>query len=162
MRYAGFWIRFVASLADDLLVWLVSMALTRASLGILFLAVRPAPTFGEAFSGSLIQLVGFGASLAVGFAYYTWMHYRYGQTLGKKMMGVIVRDEATMGPLTLPQSMGRYLGHFLSAAILGFGYLMAAWSPKKKALHDHLAGTVSVMAASLNPPILLPSMSAEP
>lgn len=160
MRYAGFWIRFVASVADDLLVWIVSMVLTRLALGVVFVILRPAPTFGEAFSGSLIQIVGMGASIAVGFAYYTWMHYRYGQTLGKKMVGVIVRDEGTMGPLTLGQSIGRYFGHFLSVATLGIGYLMAAWSPRKKAMHDHLAGTVSVYVEKPEA-ILLPEGTSE-
>lgn len=38
----------------------------------------------------------------------------------------------------------RYFGKFLSAAIFGIGFIMAAFTQKKQALHDTLAKTVVV------------------
>jgi len=145
MKYAGFWIRFVASMADDFLVYMTSLALTYLFLFLFYLLGSPAPSFGEAFSGNFIQVVSFGASLAIGFAYYTWMHFRYGQTFAKMVLNIKVIDEATSGPLSLKQSIGRYVGHIASALPFAAGYIMAAFNSKKKALHDTLAGTVSVM-----------------
>ncbi len=145
MKYAGFWIRFVASMADDFLVYLTSLTLTYLVLFLVYLVASPAPSFGEAFTGNFIQIVSFGASMAMGFAYYTWMHFRYGQTIGKMFLKIKVIDEATSGPLSLKQSMGRYIAHIASALPFAAGYIMAAFNPKKKALHDTIAGTVSVL-----------------
>jgi uncharacterized RDD family membrane protein YckC len=145
MKYAGFWIRFVASMTDDFLVYMSSLALTYTFLFLFYLIASPAPSFGEAFTGNIIQLVSVGASMAIGFAYYTWMHFRYGQTIGKMFLKIKVIDEATAGPLTLKQSMGRYVAHIASALPFAAGYIMAAFNSKKKALHDTIAGTVSVM-----------------
>ena len=38
----------------------------------------------------------------------------------------------------------RYFGKILSAAILGIGFLMAAWTARKQALHDMIAATLVV------------------
>lgn len=145
MKYAGFWIRTLATLIDDVIMYIASTALTYFTLFVVFLILRPAPTFGEAFSGGMIQVIGIGASIAIAIPYYIVFHYKLGQTPGKMPFRIFVRDENTGGPLTLGQSTGRYFATMLSALPLGAGFLMAAWNPKKKALHDTLAGTISVI-----------------
>jgi len=45
------------------------------------------------------------------------------------------------GPLSFGQSVGRYFATFLSALILGIGFVMAGVRSDKRALHDLLAGT---------------------
>lgn len=43
--------------------------------------------------------------------------------------------------ITLLRAAGRYFGKYLSALILGFGFLMVMWTQRKQGLHDILAGT---------------------
>jgi uncharacterized RDD family membrane protein YckC len=45
------------------------------------------------------------------------------------------------GPLSFGQAVGRYFATFLSALILGIGFIMAGVRSDKRALHDLLAGT---------------------
>jgi len=64
-------------------------------------------------------------------------------TLGKMAMGIKVTD--TMGyPITFGRATGRYFGKILSGAILMIGYIMAAFTERKQALHDMMAGTLVV------------------
>jgi len=64
-------------------------------------------------------------------------------TLGKKMFGTKVTD-LEGGRISFLRASGRYFGMFLSALILGIGFLLAAFTAKKQALHDMLAGCVVV------------------
>ena len=62
-------------------------------------------------------------------------------TLGKKAMGLIVTNEhgARIG---FGRATGRYFGKILSALILLVGYIMAAFTERKQALHDMIASTL--------------------
>ncbi len=59
-------------------------------------------------------------------------------TLGKLAMGIFVGD-ANGNRLTIGRAALRYFGKILSALILGIGFLMAAFTENKQALHDKLA-----------------------
>jgi uncharacterized RDD family membrane protein YckC len=94
---------------------------------------------------------GFGAGMAlrgatylfsslIGAGYSIVLHWIWGQTLGKMALQIRVVSMAG-GPLSFGQSVGRYLATFLSALILGIGFIMAGVRPDKRALHDLLAGT---------------------
>lgn len=67
-----------------------------------------------------------------------------GQTVGKMLAGItIVNKDGT------PARLGRILlrnviGYFISAAILGLGFLIAAVNGSGRSLHDLIAGTVVV------------------
>ena len=64
-------------------------------------------------------------------------------TPGKKIMGIIVTD--TDGDrISFGMATGRFLGKGISASILGIGYLIAFFTPKKQALHDFIAGTIVI------------------
>jgi uncharacterized RDD family membrane protein YckC len=64
-----------------------------------------------------------------------------GATPGKQAFNLrVVTTE--MGPVSTGRSIVRYLAHFLSAFFL-IGYIMAAFTPQKRALHDYIAGTVA-------------------
>lgn len=90
-----------------------------------------------------IQLLFYGVYSCVAFPYYVWGHFRYGTTLGKKPFGIYVVSAADQGRLTLSQSIIRTAGYVLSSLPFACGYLMAAFHPRKQALHDLIAGTVS-------------------
>jgi len=72
--------------------------------------------------------------------YFVFLHWARGQTLGKMVFRVRVVTLAG-GPLPFGISVLRHLGSWISAAILGVGYLVAAFRSDKRALHDLIAGT---------------------
>ncbi|MBS1961575.1 MAG: RDD family protein [Bdellovibrionales bacterium] len=144
-RYAGFWVRALASLVDDIIVMTASLALTIFGLYVVYQATKPAATFSEAFTGGFIQTVNLAAMTFVSVPYYIGFHWRFGWTPGKRIFGIRVIREIDDGSLSLGRSSARYFAQLLSAIPFGAGYLMAAMNPKKKALHDAIAGTVSIL-----------------
>lgn len=142
--YAGFWIRLAASLIDDLIVVAGALGLSYFALFVLFFAFRPAPTFGEAFTGGFIQNVNFAAMNFLGIPYYIGFHWKFGATPGKRILNIRVVRDLDGGDLTLKRATARYFAQMLSIITFGAGFLMAAFSEKKQALHDRIAGTVSI------------------
>ena len=61
-------------------------------------------------------------------------------TLGKYLLGIRVRSNDG-GALPFPRSMVRAVAYFLSSATFNLGYLMALFTPNKRALHDYVAGS---------------------
>lgn len=120
VRFAGFWIRFLAALLDTLVVLIPSALLN-----------------------VLIPVVG---------GFIAWVLYKAlclanwdGQTVGKKACGIkVVSDD--FRPITNGQAWGRALAEIVSSLILYIGYLMAAFTDRKQALHDKIAGTVHIYA----------------
>ncbi|MBI5239469.1 MAG: RDD family protein [Elusimicrobia bacterium] len=121
---AGFWIRAGAYMIDGLLVTVGQMLL----LGCLVLVGIPR---------TMAQL---GSSL-LGVAYFIWMPVaNSGQTLGKMAAGIaIVRMDGT--PLTYLRCLGRWAGYIVSSITLGLGFLIAAFTDRKRALHDYICDT---------------------
>jgi len=93
--------------------------------------------------------------LAVATVYFSFLNGGpHGQTLGKRVWQIRVRDAATGGPLGLPKAGLRYLVPALLGAPLPIlGWLILAtdglwplWDRRRQALHDKLAGSVVVAA----------------
>ncbi len=145
--YAGFWIRLAASIIDDVILTAGSLGLSYLALYVVFTILRPAPTFGEAFTGGFIQTVNFAAMNFLAIPYYIAFHWKWGATPGKRVLKIRVIREIDDGSLSLGRSTSRFFAQIVSMITFGAGYLMAAWSPKKQALHDKIAGTVSVMVS---------------
>ena len=76
--------------------------------------------------------------------YFAWMHSRPAQaTLGKMAVGIkATRPDGNR--ISFARGIGRWAGLFLSAIPLGIGYLMAAFTDRKRALHDMVSDTVVV------------------
>jgi uncharacterized RDD family membrane protein YckC len=64
-------------------------------------------------------------------------------TVGKMALGIRVTD-LDGRRITFGRATGRHFGKILSGLILGIGFLMAAFTERKQALHDMLAGTLVV------------------
>ncbi len=127
VEYAGFWTRFLAALIDGLLLGAIGYGIA-AILGV-------DQTKMGAFQGITIILQ---------WLYYSFMESSEKQaTLGKQAMGIKV---TTMDGerINFAQATGRYFSKILSALILLIGYIMAAFTEKKQALHDIIAGTLVV------------------
>ena len=65
-------------------------------------------------------------------------------TPGKMIVSAKIVDAKTGGPLTVGQSIGRYLGYFVSTIPFGLGLIWVAFDPKKQGWHDKLARTVVI------------------
>ena len=129
-RLADWWRRLLALVVDSAVLWLPTYALTRSM-------DRPARLAVLNVLGVLyFALLNGGAK---------------GQTLGKKLWGVRVRDAATGGPLGPAKAAVRYLAPAL-LSIVTFGLiwlpdgLWLFWDRRRQTLHDKVAGSVVVMA----------------
>lgn len=66
----------------------------------------------------------------------------WGQTLGKKIVGVRVVRLDYGGNLGMAQVMMREtIGKLLGVVTLGIGFFMVGWTRNQRGLHDRLAGT---------------------
>ena len=66
-------------------------------------------------------------------------------TVGKIVFGLIVTD-TSFRRISFGRAVGRHFSKGLSAVLLYLGYLMAAFTPQNRALHDYIAGTVVLRA----------------
>ncbi len=127
VKLAGFWIRFLASCIDTLILVLVTWG-----LGSLFY-------LGQNFEAVSVQL-GLGCIYTfLSLVYFTIWTSRRGTTLGKKLFKLYVVGDQTMEALTVTRSLLRAVGYWLSWLPMGAGYLMVALGSNKTALHDVLA-----------------------
>jgi uncharacterized RDD family membrane protein YckC len=129
-RPAGFFVRAVASLIDLAIVvlatWVLAMLLIHSH--------NPPDPVAEQDEVVTIFLV-ISAAYSVGFNCWN------GGTPGKllfRMRVVRMRGGAWM---TWHQALARWAGYLLSASLFGAGFLMAAFHPLKRTIHDLLAGT---------------------
>lgn len=143
VQYAGFWIRFVAALLDGLIIGAAQSILVAPFFGFPWNQER-VDEYGDPimFSGAiattwLVSLVG-------GWLYGALMESSAKQaTVGKMALGLKVTD-LNGNRLTFANATGRHFGKYLSAIILGIGYIMAGFTAKKQALHDVMADTLVV------------------
>ncbi len=147
--YAGFWRRCVASLIDSLVLGVLGAA-AGFILAIPLVAVIAASSSSSSSSSSVesltgcTEIVGYVASLVIGWLYYALMESSAGQaTLGKKALGIVVTDMDGKR-ISFGRASGRFFGKIISGLTLGLGYIMAGFTEKKQALHDMLAGCLVV------------------
>jgi uncharacterized RDD family membrane protein YckC len=136
LPYASFWQRLGASLIDGIIL-LVANFVGGTILGLICAAL-----FG--FNSYTDQEAANGLGTIVGiiipWLYFAGMESSARQaTLGKSCAGITVTDE-NGHRISFGRATGRYFGKFISAITLFVGYLMAAFTPKKQALHDMMAG----------------------
>jgi len=146
-HYGGFWIRFVARLIDGIIVGIAN-AIIRIPFLLLFglgagglgrgRDLGDGMIFGPALAGFLgiSTLIG----LAIGVAYEVYFLSAHGATPGKMALGLkVIRADG--GPISPMLALARYFASWVSAIILMIGYIMAAFDPEKRALHDRICET---------------------
>ena len=132
-EYGGFWNRFVAFFIDGIIT---SMA--AGYLGFVLEGFYRAAGGTSEGAGDLGSFLG----LILGWLYYAIMESSAKQaTLGKIAMGLVVTDKRG-NRLTFGRATARYFARCLSGIILTIGYIIAAFTEKKEALHDMIAGTI--------------------
>ena len=142
-EYAGFWIRFLAYLIDTLLMTVVLVPLAA------FIGAVMAATADENGASLIIFGLVRVVSLAGGWLYFALLESSPWQaSVGKKALGLRVTD-LNGNRIAFGKATGRYFGKVLSGLILFIGFIMAAFSERKQALHDQLAGTLVVKGGAM-------------
>jgi uncharacterized RDD family membrane protein YckC len=119
--YAGFWVRFVALIIDVLIVAVASGLVSAATLGAGMVVSLFAPWLYEAFM----------------------LSSEWQATVGKRAMSIVVTG--TDGSrISFARATGRHFAKYISAFALCIGFIMAAFTAKKQALHDMIAETLVV------------------
>lgn len=145
LSYAGFWRRFVAYLIDSAILSIVALIVLMPPLLLLsFGAAATETESGEPGPGLilviLVYLVGIGVVFVACWLYFALMESSSkGATLGKMAIGIRVTDLQGRR-ISFGRATGRYFAKILSSLVFGLGYLMAAFTQQKQALHDIVAG----------------------
>ena len=146
--YAGFWRRWAALILDSLLMNVVGFVVGLVFGMVIASMGQAGGRGGDQISpaqGGLMVLM-YVILIVVNLLYFVGMETSASQaTLGKMALGIKVCDLQGRR-ITRGQAVGRYFGKIVSGLILGIGYIMAAFTEKKQALHDMMAGTLVVKA----------------
>jgi uncharacterized RDD family membrane protein YckC len=127
LAFAGFGIRFVAWIADFILIHVTLYTVT--SFFIKYITIGP------------IVISGVFLNFLIGIVYSAIMESSSKQaTIGKMIVEIKVGDEYG-NRISFANALGRYLASLLSGFLLGFGYIMIALDLKHQGLHDKIAGT---------------------
>lgn len=143
MVYAGCLRRAVAALVDAPL----SLVLTLPAMMLAYVTALLGGTVARELTFE-VQLLAVGAALvagaAVSFAYHVLYWGQGGQTPGKMLMGVRVvrRDGRDIG---YGRAFLRWVGYFIALIPFGLGLIMVLLHPRRRGLHDLLAGTCVVL-----------------
>jgi uncharacterized RDD family membrane protein YckC len=133
VAYGGFWIRFVAYIIDAILLGIVG--------GVIW------SIFGFSVLDTdldhydtTINLVSF----VIGWLYFALLESSpRGATVGKMAMGLRVVTGSGQR-LSFMNATGRYFAKILSAIILCIGFIMIAFTDRKRGLHDIIADTLVI------------------
>jgi len=136
---AGFWIRLVAYILDAFILGIpLALIITIFSVA----AVKFVPA--ESISGTFfVALLGNLLAMGISFFYMIFFWVKFGATPGKMILKLQVLDASTMSYMSYGKAIIRLLGYMLSS-IFFIGFILIAFSEKKKGLHDMIAGTVVV------------------
>ena len=144
---AGFWKR-VAAYFIDYVIMTVFTYIVLIPLSILGAIVGGVSGGSDSAAGSIGMFLTLGIGYLIIFAgnlmYPAWMHSsKYQATLGKMAVGIkVVRSNGER--LTLGRAVGRFFAYILSSITLCIGFVMAAFTERKQALHDIICDTLVV------------------
>jgi uncharacterized RDD family membrane protein YckC len=137
-RPAGFWRRAAAQAIDGLAVT-VGTGVLLFPIDVAAVAANVPPALAAVLLAA--SVVG---RIALAWLYFAGTESSERQaTLGKIALGLAVEDRAG-GALGFRRASARLASKLLSAVPFGLGFVLAGFGPRKRALHDLVAGTVVV------------------
>ncbi len=152
VKYAGFWLRFVAYLIDDIILGAIGFVISLPFIGTIIFSGIAISELDECDGSKLFGVAGIiGAVLlliititAVGWLYFALFESSKQQaTLGKMALGLKVTDMEGR-KISFTRATGRYFGKIISKMIFMIGYILAGLTEKKQALHDMIAGCLVI------------------
>lgn len=152
LRPAGFWIRLAADILDSIILNVGAWGIELICLGVLYWAQRlwtgsaPASVW-EVMSPLAIQIFNVVLYLMLAAPYYITLQTRTGTTWGKRPFRIQVQSNNGR-PMNQRQAVIRFLGYGLSYGLFGAGFLMVISQKDKRALHELISGTRSVIVST--------------
>ncbi|MDQ7045047.1 MAG: RDD family protein [Sulfurimonas sp.] len=155
VRYAGFWIRFLASFFDTLFLALpLGIIVYFLSDGNWFDFSQYQQNMQYAMSGNASKALASQPELSLKWellfemsvfiaTIIFWKKYK-GATPGKKFVHIKVVDSKTLEDITSKQAITRSFGYIVSTFVLLIGFFMVGIRKDKRGLHDLLADTVVI------------------
>jgi len=143
--YGGFWIRLVALVVDTIIVRIAVFPIV-ALLSFMGLRHRDFFITGRVENSDIPALMGTAFAAFWVFVLVNWLYEAlltssaWQGTVGKKILSLRVTDEAG-NRISFARASGRHFAKYLSAIFL-VGFIMAAFTDRKRALHDMMAGTL--------------------
>ena len=135
--HAGFWIRVVAHVIDQLIVGVPAVFVICFIFGT------------DALKPNNPYMAQMRPYIDLGFIVTSWLYYALQEssprqaTFGKRILGLRVADMDGQ-QIGFGRASVRFFGKIISGLICLIGYMMAGFTEKKQALHDMIAGTFVV------------------
>lgn len=126
-KYAGFWIRLLSYALDCVVLialqYMLSWPHHQGDFQVFLLNNNP-------IFGMLVAAIFFIGGWTI-----------FGATPGKMMLGLKVVDIDSRDKPSVGQSLGRYIGSFISSIVFLLGFLWIAGDKRKQGWHDKMAKT---------------------
>jgi uncharacterized RDD family membrane protein YckC len=136
--YAGFWIRFLAYILDSVILGIVMMVLSIPG----FLLLRSFRYEQGKFVAAAVGV--YGLMMLLGLFYILFFWAVKGATPGKKALGLRIVREDGVDPMGWGTACMRLLGYIVDGFTFYIGFIMIAFTDRKRGLHDMIAGTTVV------------------
>ena len=154
IQYAGFWVRFVAWIIDNIFLYIVNSVI----IGIVIVSVygtdssskwlsslRSSGTINNSQVWSFLGVIflAYLVGMVVTIIYYTISIGKWGRTLGKAALKIkVVKPDGSR--VSYWRALGRNLAYYLNAFTFGLSFLIIAFTKKKRGLHDYIADTIVI------------------
>lgn len=136
--YAGFWKRLVAAMIDLIVLFIITIFFSTIQY-----AIRMMTGATRANPNGLLLIISL-VSLVIQLWYLFGADNTHAQgSLGKQMMGIKVTD-VQGNPMGSIKSIVRSVSRLVIFLSFGLSLLICAFTPRKQAFHDILAGTLVV------------------
>jgi uncharacterized RDD family membrane protein YckC len=138
LHFAGFWIRVLAYIVDQVVILVIVTAVSFV-IGIVFGLAAGGRLSSDAQTGLTVVVLIAEVIIIVAYQMIS-LSSRWQATPGKRLCGIYVirANGAKIGP---GLALGRYLSVVLSAMILYIGLIMVAFTNQKRGLHDMICNT---------------------
>lgn len=143
ISYAGFWKRGAAAFID-LIVLVIAGTLLSCVFGALIFAIMSMGGADAAEIEAIGNVFNFIVGPGMNWIYFALFESSTNQaTPGKIALGIAVAD-LDGNRISFVRASVRHWGKFFSALIFFIGFFMAAFTDKKQALHDMMAGCLVI------------------
>lgn len=140
-EYAGFWIRSAAAIIDTVILLMLILPMIYLIYSSYYLGSE------RSIDGGWETLFSWLFPFVLTVLFWTYRS----ATPGKMILKLKIVDAKTGEPLSITQSIIRYLGYYLSS-IMCLGFIWIIFSRKKQGWHDMLAGNVVVRTENRDVP----------